>query len=612
MSKVFEWIVEHFPWSSFVAFLRRIGPRRAGIRLLCILLIVAAAGFGWHYYKRVTLYEEMIRGTLKRESMSTPQNYKGLEAFIMAALPPDADGDLAKKTLSDPFVDAFRTLTKDIASAKLEAPANLHVSLRSNGGIVLTDDVTPGFLFLPLHSLRPTLTKDQRAILEKRPGDKEQKALVDRIVKADPELDRDVAFTAAFAPTLGRLAHLSVTADSPDRPAQVYIITKNGLNRILNANGNSSPYQFPDDTFFPSRPYFWPVFAKYNARFAERLEDIAPRRGNTVANQFRISKPYMDLGGAGLVVTLAKGIRIDGYPLAVLCIDLPVRTDISVTSVLMDRIKRFGGVPLIVDCDIRETAPNARCRVADGRDLKPEEDILLADMEKRLRESLRDGRRSDITGNILVLNSTADTDQIEASLPLASMPDPEEHERFLIIGMNLVSYRRNTTWFGFAALACMASAASLLIYFWAVRSSGYRTAFEEVAKLMEKSPIPYLHLDSQDRIRYASDSFKLLIGWPAEDDDLLSRTTLAELLADDSKRKYDDVEEKRRRHEPVKDYVLFLKHRNGASIKVHVFSAAIPNSEGGSLPETFGILLDARAMTVVPLEIAAGHRPTKS
>jgi len=582
---------------------------------------MAGVALAWQYRMRVSLHEDMIRGTLKRESMPTPQNYKGLEAFIVATLPSDADTNLAKKILSDPFVDELRKLPESITAAtpKFTAMPNLHVSVKSNGGIVLTDDVKPSFLFLPLQSLRPSLTKSERAILEKRPPTgtieqarllKDQNDIIFKAVEPDVELRKDIAFTAAFAPTLEKLANISVTLDTDDQPAQVYVITKSGVNRILNANGTSTPYQFPDYTFFPSRPYFWPVFSKYNARFAERLSDIAPVRGASVGSQFTVSKPYMDLGGAGLVVTLARGIRVDDYPLAVLCIDIPVHTEGSVTDILEEKVKRFGGYSLPVECDIHEIGGSTRCHLSVPRGLAQQEKTLLGHMETKLKESLRDQRRSDITGNILVLNSSINTDTIEASLPIASKTATDDVESFLLISMDLVAYRRHTTYIGAVAISCFGIAASLMLFFWFMQSSAYGKAFDEVDRVMQHSPTPYLHLDSEDHIRWASDSFKKMIGWKSADE-LLARMKFADLLDRVSQRKYEEVAERRRNHDPVDSYFLTLKPVDSGlpHVRVQVFSAAIPDSEGGTQPETFGILLPPSATTVVPLDLATGRSP---
>lgn len=130
------------------------------------------------------------------------------------------------------------------------------------GGIVLTDDIANGYLFLPVPVLRRTPTQAQREILNNRSPAvlATRRALIADLLDADPELRRDIAFTAALAPILARLATTTVTTDTADMPEQVYVTTKNGINRIMSANlaGNSG-HQFPESTFFPSRPYFWPV-----------------------------------------------------------------------------------------------------------------------------------------------------------------------------------------------------------------------------------------------------------------------------------------------------------------------------------------------------------------
>lgn len=63
----------------------------------------------------------------------------------------------------------------------------------------------------------------------------------------------------------------------------------------------------------------------------------------------------MDLGGSGLVVTLARGIMADGYPLAVLCIDLPVHARKSLPDLIRDHIRNLGGYTMTVTATWRHS-----------------------------------------------------------------------------------------------------------------------------------------------------------------------------------------------------------------------------------------------------------------
>jgi PAS domain S-box-containing protein len=161
--------------------------------------------------------------------------------------------------------------------------------------------------------------------------------------------------------------------------------------------------------------------------------------------------------------------------------------------------------------------------------------------------------------------------------------------------MNPVRFKRMTTLFAIAAATCIGIATLLLAYSVGVeskRSQDYRAAFAEVAKVMTESPTPYVRLDSNDAIRDFSGSFLQLMGRSENDVKSMSGTKFRSLLANDESRKtYDDVENRRRTGDKVDPYHVRLRRADNESIQVKIVSAPIPDVKGGELPETFGLLL---------------------
>jgi PAS domain S-box-containing protein len=542
--------------------------------------------------------------------MPTPQIYKGLEAFIVSAMPDKVEADLLKRPLSTPFVEALRGVPSEIAGAQLDRIPKLTVA-PGNGGIVLTDDEHDGFLFLPIQVLRPSFTEAERRLFQSAAPDAltRRATLLTETLSKDPELRRDIAFTAALAPTLSHLATTTVTTDTRDKPQQVYVITKNGLNRIINANAAGiSAYQFPETTFFPSRPYFWPVFDDINPRRARTLADIAPPDGGLLGSYFTVSKPYMDLGGNGLVVTIARGILVDGYPRAALCIDLPVHTTTTLADLLRERVASLDGYSMVVTCDVTGTSQCMPSGTTNGK--HEEDDPLVTHMHDTLQDRQIRQKRADILGNIIVLNSSSDNDIVEASLPLGVAEAGKE--RFLLISMNLVKYRRLTTLVGVSSATCIGLMTLLLAYFGGMQSKqsqDYQAAFARVAQVMTESPTPYLRVDSNDLIRDFSGSFLELVGFRPDEAQKLLSVRFRSLLADDKGRElYDKVGDRRRKNEDVEPYHLALKRTDGTVISVRIVSAAVPDSRGGHVPETFGLLLRPSEENLVPVDFVAAAR----
>lgn len=612
MSRLFEWLIVHLPWPSISAVLRQLANKRKWVLITTTGFLLSALGLGYLYWVRSTRYEGVIRDTLARECMPTPQIYKGLEAFIVSSIPDNVEAYFLAKDFNPLFREALRQIPSRLKSANLAATPALTVAPGNNGGLVLNDNLG-GYLFLPIQILRPTFTEEDRNVLESAdPGLADRRRLLlTETLKADPQLARDIAFTAALAPTLNSLTQTTVTPETNDQPKQAYIITKNGVNRIMNANvAGKSAYQFPDTTFFPSRPYFWPVFDPRDThpKFADKLENIEPPSGSKLGDYFTVSKPYMDLGGNGLVVTLARGIMVDGYPRAVLCIDLPVRTETKLHDAVRERVRSLDGYSMEVECDLS----NKKCwPVGTANFGHTERDPLVAHMQDTLQNRVIRQNRAEILGNIIVLGSTSKADGlIEASLPLSITG--EEREQFLLISMDLVSYRRLTTVIGCGAATLVGLSTLLLAYFGglhAKRSQDYQAAFARVAQVMAESPTPYARLNSADKITDFSGSFLNLIGLRPEDTQQASCMEFRGLLADDDSRKtYDDVEGRRRRREKVDPYHVTIMRKDGHTVRVKIVSAAVPAPTGGEMPETFGLLLRQADEDLVSLDFVDAAR----
>jgi len=232
---------------------------------------------------------------------------------------------------------------------------------------------------------------------------------------------------------------------------------------------------------------------------------------------------------------------------------------------------------------------------------------LVSNLARFIGNRIENHERSEVFGNIQVMNprevgaSKADTLQI--SVPIA---EPKFDERsvsttFLVIGLDLVKYRKKTTWIAFFAATAFGLMTVFLAFFWGAtirRNREYEQAFGRVAQVMYQSPTPYVRLDSNDFIKDLSLSFceKLGLSKTKESHERLKKYTFRSLCADpESKKLYDGVQENRKNRGPVDPYPLKLRlpDDNGPIASVIIVSADVPSTEHrGTIPETFGILLD--------------------
>lgn len=647
MTALPKWLTG-LPWLELIKFTGEFLRGRIKWALVtCATLLVLAGAAGYYYFIRVREFEEVVQATLGTELEPTPQYYKGLESFLVSTLEGHPEEDIKAAEFNAEFVrilenvsDTLRGLeatheeakrsrsnqqttssatTPGASIVKVEPPVILRPTENSN---VLTDsdnteDEQASFLFVPIHILRPTLTSKQ--LSELKPG--QRSPVIDGAL--DDDLRRDIIFTDLLLPALRDLARQGVTKTGPS-PEQVYLITKNGVNRIVGSTANTTPYNFPETTFFPMRPYFWPVFDRKDPREARKIEQIAPSAGGRVGQYFKVSRPYMDLGGSGFVITLSRGLRIDGFPMAVLCIDVPIGSKDELQAQLRDRVRQFDGHTVLVNCQMADATGKTRpgCEVQDAFDTPPAvRNALLADMAETLDDAQQKNRRADVFGNILRLkhaNSVSSTTSstpphqhssaLHASVPLQALG--ENKGQFLLLELDLGNYRRRVTFVGAVACTAVGLTTLLLAYLWGTKVreyQNYHNAFSRVADVMAESPTPYVRLTATDHIADFSGSFLELLGFYASEADRLKAVTFESLVAEESRDKYREVQENRKSGRAVPSYEIKLQRRDGGVETVRIVSAAIPSQHPGALPETFGILI-RRTGNVVPFDLVAAAR----
>jgi PAS domain S-box-containing protein len=606
MLDVFKTVVgtiKDIPWGQIKDFLRLLYSRQPVALLLAVGLLAVSVTLTTIYWRRSGEYEHIVRSTLEDQSVPTPQTYKGIDAFIMSNVPRGLDEALKKEALSTRFTPKVTSLLERFtAFASGQRPEALALRLiqdQQHRRVITNTTNTNGFLFLPVQILRtPTLLP----VLQEANLDNDA---IRAALGGDPELLRDVELAEFIAPQLKSFLGTSLSQGlgegagfspaSPHRylqmtPRQVYFITKNGVLRIINSNEQPSVYefQFPASTFFPSRPYFWPAFEE--KRFTTKLPEEIPK---LVGDYFYVSRPYMDLGGNGIVMTLVRGIQVAGLPQSAICLDLSFHQERSLSNTLTDRVQRLEGQTLTVTCKVPPTG-TVDCANDDvlrsGAHNGVKSDLTIA-MERFFQGKIESDQRSDVFGSIQRLNSPM-SDSMHISVPIEETAAGETQVgRFLLFSLDLSAYRRRTSFLAFAASTTFGMMTVLLAYLWASlarRQREFEDAFSRVANVMCFAPTPYARLDSQDRIRDMNPAFVELLGFTPDE---LKRVKFEDLCSERSKEKYAKVQQKRQAGKPVEPYTLHLNTKSSGQIEVSVVSAAIPGDTLDSLPQTFGILL---------------------
>jgi PAS domain-containing protein len=625
-------------WEALLSLFQSYPARMALAATLFVAAIVSAS----FYVDRSQRYQEIVSGTVRSEMERTPQGFKVLEAFILSTVDRQLPEYIKTARLSTDFARQLDALDAELASPTKTAPAGLmlakpdYVSAQKPQDIILTDNADTGFLFFPLNLLRADTALFHRGPGGSAPGDI-SRPLLDAVAH-DGVIADDIELSRRLLPILQGFTLVPVLEKNPwltshsvdTNPAQIYYITKNGLNRIVNKTKPAEQRtvyrnMFRATTFFPSRPYFVEAF---------RLFDPGSLKGlsGETSRSFYVSQPYLDIGGFGVVVTLARPLRYPNHSDAALCFDLLVEVDNFVEFQLTRRLASFGAEAQYVKCDIGLGGlGDVKCLSDRGGDYS-----LRQALENKLRQAMTAGALSSVAGDINILNDEAPrTDIARAGVdsvftyplelvlgynarPISfAMPLREPRAlttdrlslEFLVSSLNLERFSQITSLLGLSSAAFLMSAFFILILSFE-RETRKRRDFEDAFRLVETvmygAGDAYCRLDSKDRIVDCNIAFCDLLQFPAEREsiDRLKGQTFESQLSPRSKNTYHAIQAKRLKSEQVEPYTLFFLRRDGSEIETRITSGVLPGRRFRDLPSTFGIIIAMPGATVSPSSAA--------
>jgi PAS domain-containing protein len=668
---IIESALKHLPIETLGRFFRRIVLQR---KLVALLVVAFAASSVWLlaiYYRRSGDYSDIVNATLHAKLEPTAESFKGLEAFILSKFDPELRGRIEAAQIDGGFVEEYDRLvtavsdgpapgTKD-ASSILRFPSNQAPS-NALSDIILTDRsdaTTPGFLFLPLHLIRKG-----HVLQSKTPPDtteflKKANELLDR----DVDLRSDVLMTRRAAKSLENLLSKQFVTEAGDPypvdnlPAQVYLITGTGLNRIFSSTlprpadaERCYGTQFSPNTFFPSRPYFQGALSRQNK--LKPLGALEAGKDNKptalpVSEYFYVSNPYPDLGGNGVLITVSRVLRSYRDTTTVLCLDFRFKGGTSLSTVLNATIDQFHAdkvkVRLEMNTKTHLLVGDPQVLDADGKPTTREQQSLIDHAKVFIQSQSPDP--AAFFGNIQKIGSSAavadkaslpttppptaaknpkaaeekETDEpLEVSIPIGNIkagPNTQSGD-FLLFRLDLDAYRHRTDLIGFSGYTCLGVLSVLLVSgLIAVvekhddlseAHKNLRSAFAEVGAVLWDAPTPYTLLGGDDKIRDCNRAFCDLL---KRDSTVLMTMKFRDLVTENDKTKYDLISSKRLKSELVEPYLLSFETGTGETVSRWIASAAVPSLNEGAtnkLPETFGVLLTSKPASrkVTPIDTA--------
>jgi hypothetical protein len=624
MDRIIDLVLQF--WDKIWILIKYIVKRKVIVIPLGVVFAIIATYCGYTFFNLSTQYNRIFAGLLKTNSEPTPQKFKGVESFILSVVDsksqlPSSINDLENSLFTKDFISCMEALKDSaIAFSQNRRLGNEDLDLHLiEGEEVLTEDprLTKdyGFLFLPIHLLNSSIPKSEISSV-KRSDRTRGKAIIDKWFEKENGLIKDIVFTKAISPVLQKINRTSIFQSTVWRnnfehvPRQVYFITKNGINRIFNYNERDlySFYKehFTPRTFFPGRPYFWSTID--NKKVSKDIDEIVPEETDNVSGYFNITRPYLDLGWNGFVITLSRGIEIDGQVMGVLCIDLPL--NISILEALKDVESKTEGITteqIDFTYDFHQTAISPR-NLDDGSPIK---DLWPAFHNYVMKNA---NKRAELLGNIQVFNDekrlneyTANDELVAVFLPLGDpqlvdqkTDNPPYKVRGLFMSIDLKTLRSNLNMYAIGAVLSIILLFGIFTGLYVntqVIKREYEKAFKKVDEVMDRISIPYARLNSEDMIIDFNPAFCKAVGYdPLNDDEIkkLKARTFKSLCSNfDQEQAYDRIQQKRKNKEKVDPYPMLLMAKTGSVLQVIVVSADFPSAEVGKLPDTFGLLLNA-------------------
>ena len=313
---------------------------------------------------------------LSNPTEATPHKFGGLEAFVLdgfksklvpAELPPNVS--LRVNQLDQQLATPSRKLT----GIRFSINPPKADDLRSQ---YITDDDPTAFLFIPAFVLENSLGS-------RRP-------LTDVVtlrslgIPAQSMLARDIVAGASASQSLKGILNASGEGNARARFSQVYLVSATGVLRDYN-EGGSDNNTFIAHRFFPERPYFWPTV------------DNRPSEIPCLTPFTFCTRPYVDLGGHGIVVTMCRSAgQTANISYTVLCADLRFPRD-ETQQTITEELRPFStGSPSVIVCSLGDST-GAQCNRSDS---EPGPSAV----EASLKAAVGNSRPEDMLGGIYRLD----------------------------------------------------------------------------------------------------------------------------------------------------------------------------------------------------------------
>jgi PAS domain S-box-containing protein len=564
---------------------------------VCALFAVLFLSIG---FIQARLLSGLSAQLVSNPTEATPHKFGGLEAFVLdgfkgrvvpSSLPPSV-------AVAASAVDqALNGQSADVENITLHVNPPGSQDLRSQ---YISDDNKEVFLFIPafvLANLRTSPRPFENSITLSTLG-----------IPSTSMLSHDISAGISARDALKKVLTASSDSDPSRSFTQVYLVSATGALRDYN-DGGSDNNSFIAHRFFPERPYFWPTLEHHTSE----VDCPAPFSFCT--------RPYVDLGGHGIVVTMCRvagtGANISD---TVLCADIGYPTTETKQTIAEEIGPVSANPPREVVCHV--AGANVQCDESTS-------DSAAEQVQMSSKAVLESKRSEEMLGGIYKLYDKQQSSPITLSqvvidwigkIPYLGKPiqglyplKGESSFKFTVpLKVERVSGAENIRFllcsvdFAFPTLLLTLSVTGGTIFIVGLFVSIFysfqarRKSFEFIASLedvMKASPIPFVHLNEEGKITGANDAFQKLMGLSLNE---LQNERFYSLMDLPSQARYDVVAQCRRNKLLTRPYEITLLKKSGQPEPVVVSGSALdmPRTSEFKISEpaatflhTFGIVI---------------------
>jgi len=441
------------------------------------------------------------------------------------------------------------------------------------------------FMVVPAMSLR-------RKTLDELPLDETAKDYQSRLVEVlahNPEVLFDLDLASELEPIMRR-----IDGASGERLAviQTYFITESGVFLIranwVNDQGNYYNDEFQPYMQYMDRPYFWGAIEVKQHKFAPF--DYA-------------TKPYLDLGGNGFVVTFSKKFALPNGRAGVLCVDAKLPAE--VTDEVERHIESLGAKV----SDFYWSSDKG-IEQGEGGPLPPE----FSWFERLLHESRE--ARSQVLGNIAtelprasahgqdeddgIVRFTVPVSSVERfTVPVSGTEQRSSVKRTRLLWVEFDSARimksltKNLVLFTAGIILVIAVTWSL---FWdyAVLKREMSNVLGKMSKVMHDASTPFVWLDENNEFVKVNSRMLKILGHKNIDELRKQSSTFKGLVTDETQQIYEEVLKTSGAGQETGEYKISVITKTGRVLNVRAHGERIPYPTWWrrGLPHRFGIFVE--------------------